>query len=69
MERLQSEFDTVRDGSSGVSADGAYFYDPTALAPDRGTDELEQALSPFAYRPFRGAQRKCMGSTSRWSNS
>ncbi len=41
--------------------DARYFADPETFEPDRWTDELEKSLPRFAYFPFGGGPRFCIG--------
>jgi cytochrome P450 len=41
--------------------DGRYFADPEVFNPDRWTDELTAPLPRFAYFPFGGGPRLCIG--------
>jgi cytochrome P450 len=43
--------------------DGRYFRDPEAFDPARWTDEFERTLPRFAYFPFGGGPRYCIGQT------
>jgi cytochrome P450 len=40
---------------------GAYFEQPDEFIPERWKDGFEQTLPAFAYCPFGGGQRKCVG--------
>ena len=42
--------------------DPRYFPDPEAFAPERWENGLEKRLPKFAYYPFGGGQRMCVGS-------
>lgn len=54
-------------GASAVIApwvlhrDGRVFAEPTAFRPDRWTGEFERRLPRFAYCPFGGGARMCIG--------
>lgn len=41
--------------------DPAYFEDPETFRPERWTDEFESQLPGFAYFPFGGGLRRCIG--------
>lgn len=41
--------------------DGRFFEDPDAFDPDRWSDGFEEDLHPFAYFPFGGGPRQCLG--------
>jgi cytochrome P450 len=41
--------------------DGRWFADPTAFNPDRWTPAFEKDLPKFAYFPFGGGARRCIG--------
>ena len=41
--------------------DPRYFPDPEVFDPDRWTDDLERSLPRFAYFPFGGGPRFCIG--------
>ena len=44
-----------------VHRDPRYHHDPQRFDPDRWTAEYEEALSRFAYFPFGGGPRQCIG--------
>jgi len=41
--------------------DPEYYDDPLAFRPERWTDDFEQELPAFAYFPFGGGPRRCIG--------
>jgi cytochrome P450 len=43
--------------------DGRYFPDPLRFDPSRWTESFERALPRFAYFPFGGGPRYCIGQT------
>ncbi|WP_440007839.1 cytochrome P450 [Halomicrococcus sp. SG-WS-1] len=44
-----------------VHRDRRWFDDPETFRPERWTDEFRRDLPPFAYFPFGGGPRKCIG--------
>jgi cytochrome P450 len=44
----------------------AYFPDPDRFLPDRWTPAFKAALPPFAYFPFGGGARRCIGESFAW---
>lgn len=44
-----------------VHRDARWFQDPLDFRPDRWADDLERRLPPYAYFPFGGGPRVCIG--------
>ncbi|PSP84266.1 cytochrome P450 [Halobacteriales archaeon QS_6_64_34] len=44
-----------------VHRDGRWYDDPDAFRPERWTDEFEAQLPDYAYYPFGGGPRHCIG--------
>lgn len=44
-----------------VHRDGRWYDDPDAFRPERWTDEFEARLPDYAYYPFGGGPRHCIG--------
>lgn len=51
----------VLAGPYWMHRDPRYFPDPERFSPERWTDELSERLPRFAYFPFAGGQRMCIG--------
>ncbi len=46
--------------------DPRYFSEPDRFLPERWTPEIKAALPPFAYFPFGGGSRRCIGESFAW---
>ena len=44
-----------------VHRDERFYDDPMAFDPSRWTDDLKESLPRFAYFPFSGGPRRCVG--------
>ena len=44
-----------------VQRDARFFTDPDSFRPERWTDDFEEALPEYAYFPFGGGPRHCIG--------
>ena len=44
-----------------VHRDPRFYEDPAAFQPERWTDSFRSELHPFAYFPFSGGPRRCVG--------
>ncbi|MFW5959062.1 MAG: cytochrome P450 [Natronomonas sp.] len=49
-----------------IHRDGRFFDGPERFDPGRWTDGLEADLHPFAYFPFSGGPRRCVGEHFAW---
>lgn len=52
---------TVAMNQIAVHHDREFFDDPKAFTPERWTDSFEESLPQFAYFPFSGGPRRCIG--------
>jgi len=46
--------------------DGRFFPDPERFMPERWTADFKASLPPFAYFPFGGGARRCIGESFAW---
>ncbi len=49
-----------------VHRDARWFPDPERFDPDRWTPAFKVAMPPFAYFPFGGGPRRCIGESFAW---
>src|SRR6185503_11359093 len=49
-----------------IHRDARYYSEPDRFNPDRWTPEFKAALPPFAYVPFGGGARRCIGESFAW---
>jgi cytochrome P450 len=56
---LMSQYVTQRDAK--------YFPEPDEFKPGRWTKEMQEQLPPFAYFPFGGGARRCIGEQFAWA--
>jgi cytochrome P450 len=49
-----------------IQRDARYFAEPDRFVPDRWTPEFKSSLPPFAYFPFGGGARRCIGESFAW---
>ena len=49
--------------------DGRFFPEPAQFKPDRWTDESKDSLPQFAYFPFGGGPRRCIGEGFAWAEA
>ena len=49
-----------------LQRDARYFPEPDRFSPARWTEEFKASLPPFAYCPFGGGARRCIGESFAW---
>jgi cytochrome P450 len=49
-----------------IHRDARYYPEPDRFIPERWTPEFKAALQPFAYFPFGGGARRCIGESFAW---
>jgi cytochrome P450 len=49
-----------------VQRDARYYTNPDAFVPERWTPSFKASLQPFAYFPFGGGARRCIGDAFAW---
>jgi cytochrome P450 len=49
-----------------MQRDARFFPEPERFLPDRWTPEFKASLPPFAYFPFGGGARRCIGESFAW---
>jgi cytochrome P450 len=49
-----------------VQRDERFFVDPERFRPERWTPDFKASLPPFAYFPFGGGARRCIGESFAW---
>jgi cytochrome P450 len=49
-----------------VQRDARFFPEPERFLPERWTPEFKASLPPFAYFPFGGGTRRCIGESFAW---
>jgi cytochrome P450 len=49
-----------------LQRDARFFAEPESFCPERWTPEFKASLPPFAYFPFGGGARRCIGESFAW---
>lgn len=49
-----------------IHRDARYYTEPDRFLPERWTPEFKASLPPFAYFPFGGGARRCIGESFAW---
>jgi cytochrome P450 len=49
-----------------IQRDARFFDEPDRFLPDRWTPQFKASLQPFAYFPFGGGARRCIGESFAW---
>ena len=49
-----------------IHRDARFFPEPDRFVPERWTPEFKASLPPFAYFPFGGGARRCIGESFAW---
>ena len=49
-----------------IHRDARFFPEPDRFLPERWTPEFKASLPPFAYLPFGGGARRCIGESFAW---
>jgi cytochrome P450 len=49
-----------------VHRDPRFYHEPERFRPERWTPEMKASLPPFAYLPFGGGARRCIGESFAW---
>jgi cytochrome P450 len=49
-----------------IHHDARFFPEPDRFLPERWTPEFKASLPPFAYLPFGGGARRCIGESFAW---
>jgi cytochrome P450 len=49
-----------------IQRDARFYTEPESFRPERWTPEFKAQLAPFAYVPFGGGARRCIGESFAW---